>query len=368
MWIEKSGGKLRACTTYKDPLTDERKKIGVTIEKDTAQQRNKAKRQLDAMIADKQIVHRDDTMTLGRLCDLYEIYQTQTVKASTVKRNQSVCRTFRKILGENANVNKLTAGIVKDRLMRYTTNPTTINEYLARFKALMRFGYQNDFVESVAWLDKLARMKEKSKREKVEDKYLERWECDKLLDAMKNTTWKNLTAFLIMSGLRIGEALALNESDIDLNARTISVTKTISPSTGEIGTPKTSTSTRLVYMQDELVALSRSLLAQNRQKRRILYLDRSPLFFTPTGSHANYDAYRIYLERTAARTIGRKITPHTLRHTCASLFAEAGLDYETISHRLGHSNSRITKEIYVHVTEKRQEIENEKQKRISLLG
>ena len=367
MWVEQVGNKYRVHAKYKDPLTDEWKKVSVRIDKNTPQQRNKAAKKLDAMIAKNQSIV-INKMTFGRLCDLYEIYQSQTLKASTVQRNQSVCRTFKKILGENANVNRLTAGIVKERLMTHTTSPTTYNEYISRFKALMRFGYQNDFVDSVEWLSKLTRMKEKSKREKVEDKYLERSECDQLIDGMKQEDWKNLTRFLILSGLRIGEALALDESDVNLKGRTISVTKTISPTTGMITPPKTETSNRLVYMQDELLAFSRSLIAQNRKKRRILYIDRAPLFFTPTGSHASYDAYRIYLERAALRTIGRKITPHTLRHTHASLMAEAGLDYETISHRLGHSSSRITKDIYIHVTEKREELENEKTKEIRLLS
>lgn len=355
MWIEKQGNKYRACTRYRDPLTDVYHKISVTIDKNTARSRSRARDQLDAMI-ERRTACAPDVMQLSRLIELYGQYQEQTVKASTVARNQSVCRQFLKIFGD-VNVNKLTAGIVKDRLMEYTDNPTTINEYIGRFKALMRFGYQHDFVADVSWLDKLTRLKDRTKREKVVDKFLEREECERLVDAMTGK-WKDLTAFLILTGLRIGEALALNEEDVDLKNREISVTKTLNPNDGTITTPKTAASARTIYMQDDLMALSRAVLASNAKKRKNLYMYTSPLFFALTGAHAPYDAYRKYLREVSERVLGRKITPHVLRHTHASLLAEQGVPYDVISRRLGHDGSRITKEIYIHVTERRKEKEN----------
>ena len=69
----------------------------------------------------------------------------------------------------------------------------------------------------------------------------------------------------------------------------------------------------------------------------------------------------------ALRLIGRDITPHILRHTPASLLMEQGIDIDTISRRLGHSNSRVTREIYLHVTKKLKEKENARLKNIKLL-
>ncbi len=48
----------------------------------------------------------------------------------------------------------------------------------------------------------------------------------------------------------------------------------------------------------------------------------------------------------------RTITPHALRHTHASLLMEQGINIDIIFGRLGHENSSITREIYLHVTEK----------------
>ena len=56
-----------------------------------------------------------------------------------------------------------------------------------------------------------------------------------------------------------------------------------------------------------------------------------------------------------------------MRHTHVALMAEQGVDFETISRRLGHANSKITREIYSHVTKKVREQDNQKIKNVQLL-
>lgn len=366
MWTEKSKDHFRLCAYYTDPLTGLRHKIGVTYYKDTPQSKNKAESKLNELIA-KKLSYTPENMNLSTLIDHYLAFQKKTVKHKTWVRNQSICRQFLKILGD-CSVNALTAGLVKDRFMTYTSNPTTINEYIGRFKALIRFGFQNDFVRDISWLDKLIKLKDKSQKEKLRDKYLEQIECEKLIDAMDHTEWRNLTLFLIQTGCRIGEAFALTEDDIDLTSRTITISKTIDLRDGTLDTPKTLSSTRQIYIQDDLLPLTRSVIAQNRKKNDLLYL-YSPRLLTPlTASQTGYDAYRKYLRETSERVLGRKITPHVLRHTHASLLAEQGLPYEAIAHRLGHENSRITKQIYIHITEKRKERENDMIRGVRLIN
>lgn len=364
MWIEKSKDKYRACERYTDPLTGASHKVGVTIEKDTPQQRNLARKKLDELIARRQCCA-PGKIYLSDLTKLYLADIKNTLKASTVTRNKYACDRFLVMLGD-CDVSKLNAGIVKQRIIAYNDNPTTVNNHIKLFKAFLRWAYHNDYVSDISWLDKLTRLKDKTKREKVVDKFLEHSECQALLGAMNNKTWYDLTKFLLLSGLRIGEALALNESDLDFKAREISVTKTLDAVNGVVTSTKTLTSTRQVYMQDELYALCGSLRLSNRKRRNMLYLNRTPLFFDLRGDYVGYAAYRKYLADVSYKVLGRKITPHVLRHTHASILAET-VPYDTISRRLGHSDSRITKEIYIHVTEKRKEKENALLKEVQIL-
>ena len=74
-----------------------------------------------------------------------------------------------------------------------------------------------------------------------------------------------------------------------------------------------------------------------------------------------------YLKENSLRILGREITPHALRHTHASLLLEQGISIDTISRRLGHENSDVTREIYLHVTKKLQEKDNQQIAKISIL-
>ena len=58
---------------------------------------------------------------------------------------------------------------------------------------------------------------------------------------------------------------------------------------------------------------------------------------------------------------------HELSHTHASLMMENGMSEDSISRRLGHTDSKITKEIYLHATKKLKEKENNQIKSIKIL-
>jgi integrase len=64
----------------------------------------------------------------------------------------------------------------------------------------------------------------------------------------------------------------------------------------------------------------------------------------------------------------KRLHAHLFRHTHASLLAEAGYSLEAISRRLGHSDSDITKKIYLHITEKMRKQDEEKLNRIRLIN
>ena len=63
----------------------------------------------------------------------------------------------------------------------------------------------------------------------------------------------------------------------------------------------------------------------------------------------NY-AFNKYLKELSQRVLGRTITTHALRHTAASLLIADGVPLETVSRMLGHEDSKVTREIYFHIT------------------
>ncbi len=369
MWIEETkNGKYKAIERYTDYLTGKQKRVSVTMEKNTTQSRKAAQIALQEKIRNSYQEKERKEITFSDLVDEYRKDQERTVKQSTYRRNYFACETLKGILGADTLVDRLSSKYVHDRFLATGKPNSTLNEHLKRFKALIRWGYHNDMVLDIAFLDKLESFKDAPHRQKIQDKFLEAEELRKLIDGMSNTKWRLLTQFLALSGLRFGEAAALLLSDVDLKAREIHVSKTLDVVNKIVTSPKTSCSIRDVYMQDDLKALCRQIKLYTLQQN-ILYghPDSQILFSDESGGYIEYYTYNKYLKENSLRILDREITAHVLRHTHASLLMENGLSIDLISRRLGHENSQITKEVYLHITEKLKERDNEQIKNVKII-
>jgi integrase len=370
MWTEKlSNGKFKFCERYTDYMTGKTKKVSVTMDKNTIQTRKTALATLNQKIqAAYAMEDPKKNVTLADLVAAYTKSQELTVKKSTYAANSEMCKTLVAILGGDALVDHITARYVRERLLATRKEPGALNNLLSRFRALIRWGYVNDYIKDILFLDKIGRFPDVSHRVKIQDKYLEPEELHALLNAMHDSTWKAFTEFLVLSGLRFGEAAALEDADVDLVENVIHITKTWDHVNRIATTTKTASSTRDVFIQPELATVCRQLRALMLRRQLQNGLPRQQLFiFSRDGNPLRHSTYNIYLHRAASKSIGREITAHTLRHTHASLLLAQGVNLETISRRLGHNGSQVTKEIYLHITEQLRERDNQQLAGVSIL-
>lgn len=366
MWVEETKqGKYKYIERFTDPLTGKYRRVSIVLDKNTRQAQKQAQAALQERIQDAMEPQKNN-ITLEKLIKLYREEQARTVKQSTYQRNYFACETLKRILGADIKMDSLNAGYIRKKMIATGKDPGTLNEHLIRLKSLIRWGYRNDYVSDISYLEKLERFKDIPHSQKIEGKFLESDEASRLIESMKMTKWKHLTEFLLLSGLRFGEAAALSRKDIDFKNRVIHVCKNYDSVNDIVTTPKTRTSVRDVYMQDELYRLCKTIAARSLS-RSVIEINSVNLFFPGNdGKHIQFYAYNKYLKENAMKVIGREITPHTLRHTHASLMMEKGMSEEAISRRLGHTDSRITKQIYLHVTQKMKVTENEQIKNIKL--
>ena len=131
--------------------------------------------------------------------------------------------------------------------------------------------------------------------------------------------------------------------------------------------PKTLSSKRDVYVQEELREIIDKIREYVKRQNEIFGVETDIFFPDPEGGRLKYYSYSTYLREVSERVLGRRITPHTLRHTHCSMLAAKGMNLEAISARLGHDDSRITKEIYFHRLEEMKEKENRQLDGIKLL-
>ncbi len=150
-------------------------------------------------------------------------------------------------------------------------------------------------------------------------------EVGRLLAEFRTVQYRVFFTTLYATGLRIGEALALETRDIDACRGVVHVRH------GKGGRP------RLVMLSPRLLRVLRAYWGQERPPAPFLFSSQK------TGRPICRDAAREALRR-AARAAGleKYITPHVLRHSFATHLLEGGTDLRTIQVLLGHSNIRTT--------------------------
>ncbi len=357
MWCENlSNGKVRYVERYVNPITEKEGKVSVTMNKDTVANRKSAQITLHARIEEKMkdlfVPTKKSDLTLSELAILYLDEQKRTLKQSTYTRNYFAINKIVGYLGGNSLVNNLSALYVKNHLYVGTQKPGTQNERLKRFKAFIRWGYESELVQDISWLDKLKPFEDKDKKKKLEDKYLESDELKLVLNNMTIDHWRFLTELTALSGMRCGEALALETSDIDFERRIITISKTYDTVNKIVTTPKTEDSFREIFMQDQLFELCKHIKKYMACERMRTGCRTKLLLSDTDGDHLQYAAYNKYLKTITQKTVGKTVTTHFMRHTHVALLSEKGIPLDVIARRLGHSDSKTTKDIYFHVTEK----------------
>lgn len=164
-----------------------------------------------------------------------------------------------------------------------------------------------------------------------------------------------LFEFISLTGLRIGELLALRYSDYDKENATININGTIQydyKNSSEIkrGTPKNIYSVRDVSLSDRAVSILDSIMLEN--KRRSLwfegYIDYGYIFTSSRGNP--YDIQFLNRRLKCVHIEGKHLTTHIFRHTHISMLAELGVPLKTIMQRVGHNDPNTTLSIYTHVT------------------
>lgn len=368
MWVEKQkNGKFKFVERYEDFMTGQTKKVSVTLDKNTSSARKVAQQALADKIHASLTAQKPQGTTFKELVNNYRIEQKMTVKRSTYTRNYHQGNTLMKLLGENILVENLSAKYIRNCLLSSGKEAGTLNEHMRRLKALLRWGYKNDYIKDISYLDKLEQFKDKPHKEKIQDKFLEQSEVNELLSGMQIDVWRLLTQFFVLSGLRFGEAAALNKDDVNIKDRILNISKTYDAINDLVTPPKTFSSNREVYIQPELEAVIKQLKACMLRQQLINNYKTNLFLASDNGQHINYYTYNKYLRENSKRILEREITPHTLRHTHASLLLEQGISIDTISRRLGHENSKVTKEIYLHVTKKLKEKDNAQLSKVQIM-
>lgn len=174
------------------------------------------------------------------------------------------------------------------------------------------------------------------------------------LSLMEGDRTYPLWAFLLGSGLRIGELVWLRWPNVDLRRRRVHVVEFVStlghdlqPSHG-----KSRDAVRSIELDDGLISVLRlQRTAQAKEALASADYETSDFVFTKQTGGSYHPQY---LSRLIARYSEElqlpRLTAHGLRHTSATLMLASGVPPKVAAERLGHADPSLFTNLYSHVT------------------
>lgn len=183
-------------------------------------------------------------------------------------------------------------------------------------------------------------------------------EARQLYQMTEEYSWFNAAIrFLMLTGVRSGEAFGLRWEDVDFDERVIHIRKNLTniASHHELSSPKTRSSIRHLYMSDELFRLltrqrqEQAIARQDREAKRKTFMHPEMVFTSATGGFMDHNYVERKFKRLIKGTSFEDITLHSLRHANATFMLAGGVDLKVVSTLLGHSNIATTANIYANI-------------------
>lgn len=321
--------------------------------------RQETKKALDALTFEVRYGRKNNIskMTFNELYNEWIEHKRTSVRASTVAIYIRYAKN--QILPEfgNLKLNDISVSYCQKVVNKWHSEYKTYDQMRKQTAQILSFG------ESMEYLDRNPMSKTELPRRKVygrERNYYTKEEVKQILDAFSDFGNIKQYAFfrlLAYTGMRKGEALALQWSDIDLIQNEVKIVKTLAIDEHYktiIQPPKTKASERTISLDVETITTLKNWRSQ--QKKDLFKLgyntgSEEQYIFTSKDNKLYVPNYvNDWLNYVSKKYGLRHFTPHGFRHTHVSLLLENGESIKVVQERLGHEDSKVTMDIYAHVT------------------
>ena len=174
-------------------------------------------------------------------------------------------------------------------------------------------------------------------------------QIDLIVDQLTVPVYKDAIRLLAACGMRWGEMAGLRAEDVDLQAQTITIRRTVShigPGTNPVRRPKTG-KIRVIALPDRVVDMMARRVS-DYPEGWLFPSPRSGSYLSTPGAKAWFGA-AVAAARKIDPTIPEGFHPHSLRHTAVSRWIAEGVPITTIAAQVGHASITTTQQIYSHV-------------------
>lgn len=368
MWTQAhKSGKINFVERYKNPYTNEWKKVSVLVEKDNTRTRKYAQQYLDNKIAKILNNLESSEMMFTDLFDDWWNFYKQEIKKSSISSLKGNIKEIREWFGINVKVSNIDPKYVQNYLDNLDCSKSKKERHKTLLNLAFDYAVRLDIIKDNP--SRRARLPRQKKTledwKKVEEKYLEEDEIRPLLKELyrRPSTYRTalLSEFMSLNGCRIGEAISIKPENYDFDTKILELHGTYDHSdgykNGEKTTPKTNASYRETIMTKREIEIIKEIEFMNELEKNTneRYQDMGYVFTTKNGIPTQINSFNLALKKANERLdepIKKNLTSHIFRHTLVSRLAENKVPLKAIMDRVGHADSKTTIQIYTHVTKK----------------
>lgn len=363
MYIKERNGKFRYFQDYKDPLTEKRKTVSCTLNSKSRAAQKQARiiltERIEKALEKSTLFPVQKTIRLGNAVDEWVKFYKKIVKPSTFNGLKNVgAKKIKQFFGENTLLNKITPKYIENVVdrMQYDSGYklSTVKTLYSYIRVFFTWSTKKGYFEHNPINDVSISWKKNTEPRKIENKFLENDE----LEAVLSYAYKHakrvapLIEWLYLTGMRLGEAAALSFDDIKWTngVYIASVTGTLNylgvPASERKKSlsPKTQGSFRNIELSNRAVEII-NYQKTIEHRTDFIFENRFGYAFVPENVNKSLQIIQRELN------LNKKLTSHIFRHTHISKLAELGVPLYVIQQRVGHT-SKVTEEIYLHVTKK----------------
>lgn len=360
--VKLSDGKYKFCQKYKDPRTNKYKTVSVTLPNNTKLYQQRALGILNDKIqkATSPSTYYSD-ITFKEVATEYLNSRENSIKATTYRNLSQDINRFVKFIGYDyilAQISYRDIEAYNNMLIANRFVSETIKKSINVIKQILKYARKHKYIIDTTEIEEYNIRTTPLTLEEIErkqNKYLTTKELRELIVKAYelDDIIGKVIEFQSLTGLRIGELLALRLKDYDAEKEIININGTIQNVKGRPRVaPKTTASIRSIPLFPRAKEILDNCIERLHSIKSIYGEQCNPdnyLFTTSKGGILENQYINKQLKKIPINN--RTVSTHALRHTFASHMASKNIPQRVTMALLGHSDSSITTEIYTHVSQ-----------------